>query len=123
MSALDDMEQRNIEEAYKRGYQDAINRPHPQCEECHINFIIEQKRGCLTCLNPECPIWQGANQNCWKSQKEHDTTIAIKTREDVFVELEPALQKLIYHNRNIKDFADTFAKAKFKHTVDKHSKH
>jgi len=49
-------------------------RPHTPAPD--MKEIIEAKRGCLTCLNPDCPIWQAADQNCWKPQQEHDTAIA-----------------------------------------------
>ena len=32
--------------------------------------IAEQRHGCLTCFDPTCPVWQAADQNCWKSEKE-----------------------------------------------------
>ena len=35
-----------------------------------IDRILEHKRGCLTCRSPDCPVWQAADQNCWKSEKE-----------------------------------------------------
>jgi hypothetical protein len=60
----------------KEEINNAGNQPRPPCEECRINSIIEQKRGCLTCRNLECPIWQAADQNCWKSQEGHDASIA-----------------------------------------------
>lgn len=38
------------------------NRKNPD-----LGHISPERRGCLTCLDPECPIWQTADQNCWKS--------------------------------------------------------
>ena len=35
-----------------------------------IDVILKHKRGCLTCRSPDCPVWQAADQNCWKSEKE-----------------------------------------------------
>jgi len=64
------------ESGLKEGARKARKKPRPPCEECRINSIIEQKRGCLTCRDPECPVWQAADQNCWKSQGEHDALIA-----------------------------------------------
>ena len=48
-----------------------------------IKEIVSQKRGCLTCHNPDCPVWQTADQNCWKSQKEHDDQVRAEEREKV----------------------------------------
>jgi len=45
------------------------------------------RQGCLTCSNPDCPVWQAADQNCWKSQGKHDAAIAAKAREEVLEEL------------------------------------
>jgi hypothetical protein len=59
-----------------RAVKAARDKPRPPCEECQINSIIEHKRGCLICRNPECPIWQAADQNCWKSQEGYDASIA-----------------------------------------------
>ena len=33
-----------------------------------LSHITPERRGCLTCLAPDCPIWQAADQNCWKLQ-------------------------------------------------------
>lgn len=31
-----------------------------------LSHIAPNRRGCLTCLSPDCPVWQAADQNCWK---------------------------------------------------------
>jgi hypothetical protein len=48
-----------------------------------LSHIREDRRGCLNCLNPDCPVWQTADQNCWKSQKEHDAATKQAAREEV----------------------------------------
>ena len=40
-------------------------RQHPLSE-----VISEQRCGCLTCFDKQCPVWQAADQNCWRSGKE-----------------------------------------------------
>jgi len=35
-----------------------------------IDRILKHKRGCLTCRDLKCMVWQVADQNCWKSEKE-----------------------------------------------------
>ena len=53
-----------------------------------LSHIKPDRRGCLTCLNPDCPIWQAADQNCWESQKEHDAAIAAAAHKKVLDMLE-----------------------------------
>jgi len=48
-----------------------------------IKKIISHERGCLTCRSPDCPVWQAADQNCWKSQADNDAQVAKKEREKV----------------------------------------
>jgi len=45
--------------------------------------IAEQRHGCLTCFDPTCPVWQAADQNCWKSQADNDAEVAKAERERV----------------------------------------
>ena len=71
-----------------RAVKEAREKPRPPCEECHINSIIEQKRGCLTCRDPECPVWQAADQNCWKSQEGRDDAIRQDERDKIYKRLE-----------------------------------
>ena len=42
---------------------------NPQAEQKpDLSHITPERRGCLTCLAPDCPVWQAADQNCWKPQ-------------------------------------------------------
>lgn len=69
------------------------SRPHnPDA----VKEIISHKRGCLTCHNPDCWIWQTADQNCWKSQKEHDDQV----RSDVLDEMIKKINE--YHPTTIR---------------------
>ena len=48
-----------------------VIKSHPLSEhDAQIKEVAEQQRGCLTCLAPDCTVWQTADQNCWKSEKE-----------------------------------------------------
>ena len=58
-----------------------------------LSHIREDRRGCLNCLNPDCPVWQTADQNCWKSQKEHDAATKQAAREEVLTDLRKHLNK------------------------------
>jgi hypothetical protein len=90
-----------------------------------IKEIISQKRGCLTCRAPDCPVWQvadrpvwqAADQNCWKSQTvprcssclpgtplcdecykeqiQHDAATRAEERESVLVEGVAKIQERI----------------------------
>lgn len=73
------------------------SRPHPAPQAPDFSHISEDRHGCLTCLNPGCPIWQAADQNCWKSQKEHDAAIARKAREDVLDKIQAKCTEEINH--------------------------
>ena len=48
-----------------------------------MSDINYHKRGCLTCRSPDCPVWQAADQNCWKSQADNDAQVAKKEGERV----------------------------------------
>ena len=52
-----------------------------------MSDINYHERGCLTCRSPDCPVWQAADQNCWKSQADNDAQVAKKERERVLCEL------------------------------------
>jgi len=58
-----------------------------------LSHIREDRRGCLNCLDPDCPVWQTADQNCWKSQKEHDAATKQAAREEVLTDLRKHLNK------------------------------
>ena len=48
-----------------------------------MSDINYHERGCLTCRSPDCPVWQAADQNCWKSQADNDAQVAKKEGERV----------------------------------------
>jgi hypothetical protein len=62
---------------------DTIRSRHFKQPIPDLSHISPDRHGCLDCLNPECTLWQAADQNCWKSQKEYNLDIAAKEREKV----------------------------------------
>ena len=73
-----------IDDDAKEDFKTIRSRPHtPEA----ITEIISQKRGCLTCRAPDCPVWQAADQNCWKSQEDHDAATRADERERVLEKL------------------------------------
>lgn len=52
-----------------------------------LSHIAPGRRGCLTCLDPTCPVWQAADQNCWKSLADHNAAIRKDEREKVLDEV------------------------------------
>jgi len=59
-------------------------RPTPASEDL-LKEIASARRGCLTCLNPECPVWQAADQNCWKSQENYDQQVREKVLDELYL--------------------------------------
>ena len=52
-----------------------------------LSEVISSRHGCLTCFDSNCPVWQTADQNCWKPQEAHDTAIRKAEREGVLDKL------------------------------------
>ena len=54
-----------------------------------LSHITPERKGCLTCLAPDCPIWQAADQNCWKLQPytttERDKVLDILTLIELWI--------------------------------------
>ena len=55
-----------------------------------LSHITPERKGCLTCLAPDCPIWQAADQNCWKLQPY--TT----TERDKVLEIQEGVLNLVW---------------------------
>jgi hypothetical protein len=55
--------------------------------------ISSQRHGCLTCFDHTCPVWQTADQNCWKSEKD-----ALKCQTCGGVVTHPMCDKCYWNN-------------------------
>ena len=74
--------------------------------------IAEQRHGCLTCFDPTCPVWQAADQNCWKSQSDHDAQVSKKEREKFLEEICIVSNgKTTIKISDIKDLHDTYVES------------
>ena len=63
-------------------FKDKLRPYNPQAEQKpDLSHITPERRGCLTCLAPDCPIWQAADQNCWKPQAEQVGTDGLTDSE------------------------------------------
>lgn len=63
---LSDSEIRTLRTMIDRHVREAENRYYQE----QFETISSQRHGCLTCFDSDCAVWQTADQNCWKSEKD-----------------------------------------------------
>lgn len=73
--------------AKKEAIEAIRSRPVPAASG--LTSTPSDRRGCLTCFDPDCPVWQTADQTCWKGLSEHAAAIRKDERERVLNKLFP----------------------------------
>jgi len=84
---LSDSEIRTLRTMIDRHVREAENRYYQE----QFETISSQRHGCLTCFDSDCAVWQTADQNCWKSEKD-----AIKKERERVSILTPDDRILLY---------------------------
>lgn len=67
--------------AKKEAIEAIRSRPVPAASG--LTSTPSDRRGCLTCFDPDCPVWQTADQTCWKGLSEHNAAIRKDEREKI----------------------------------------